>query len=88
MAPFPVIDADGHLIEQMDLLRSYLKAPFDKRSGPLFHSEPWDAHLQGTLPANRDWLRRDLKAGDVVVVYVYEPDLDQRALRTIRILAQ
>ena len=31
---------------------------------------------------------RDLKAGDVVVVYVYEPDLDQRALRTIRILAQ
>ncbi len=31
---------------------------------------------------------RDLKAGDIVVVYVYEPDLDQRALRTIRILAQ
>jgi S1-C subfamily serine protease len=31
---------------------------------------------------------RDLKPGDVVVVYVYEPDLDQRALRTIRILAQ
>jgi serine protease Do len=37
-----------------------------------------------------DFLRvtRDLKAGDVVVVYVYEPDLDQRALRTIRILSQ
>jgi serine protease Do len=31
---------------------------------------------------------RDLKAGDVIVLYVYEPDLDQRALRTIRILAQ
>jgi serine protease Do len=31
---------------------------------------------------------RELKAGDVIVVYVYEPDLDQRALRTIRILAQ
>jgi serine protease Do len=31
---------------------------------------------------------RELKPGDVVVVYVYEPDLDQRALRTIRILAQ
>jgi S1-C subfamily serine protease len=31
---------------------------------------------------------RELKPGDVVVAYVYEPDLDQRALRTIRILAQ
>ena len=31
---------------------------------------------------------RDLKAGDIVVLYVYKPDLDQRALRTIRILAQ
>jgi serine protease Do len=37
-----------------------------------------------------DFLRvtRDLKAGDVLVVYVYEPDLDQRALRTIRIDGQ
>ena len=64
MANFPVIDADGHLIEQTDLLRSYLKPPYDKRSGPLFHGEPWDGHLQGTLPANRDWCRRDLKAAD------------------------
>src|SRR5262249_11704164 len=53
MANFLVIDADGHLIEQTDLLRSYLKPPYDKRSGPLFHGEPWDGHLQGTLPANR-----------------------------------
>jgi uncharacterized protein len=64
MVNFPVIDADGHLIEQTDLLRSYLKPPYDKRSGPLFHGEPWDGHLQGTLPANREWCRRDLKAAD------------------------
>ena len=40
------------------------KPPYDKRSGPLFHGEPWDGHLQGTLPPNRDWCRRDLKAAD------------------------
>ena len=64
MANYSVIDADGHLIEQTDLLRSYLKPPYDKRSGPLFHGEPWDGHLQGTLPTNREWCRRDLKAPD------------------------
>lgn len=59
-----VIDADGHLIEQNDILRSYLEPPYDRRSGPLAFQEPWDGHLQGRLPKNRDWCRRDLKAQD------------------------
>jgi uncharacterized protein len=64
---FRVIDADGHIIERNDELRRYLKAPFNKRGGPLTASEPWDRDLQHTLPHNRevvpaapraeDWLR-------------------------------
>jgi hypothetical protein len=62
MANFPVIDADGHLIEQTDLLRSYLKPPYDKRSGPLFTANRgWPP---AELSCNRDWCRRDLKAAD------------------------
>ena len=62
-----VIDADGHIIERSDELRRYLKAPFNKRGGPLTASEPWDRDLQETLPAHQkvfprapraeDWLR-------------------------------
>ena len=62
-----VIDADGHIIERTDELRKYLKSPFNKRSGPLTASEPWDRDLQETLPAHQkifprapraqDWLR-------------------------------
>jgi len=50
-----VIDADGHIIEQNDILRSYLEPPYDRRGGPLVHQEPWDGHLRGTLPHNKDW---------------------------------
>ena len=67
MAESKVIDADGHIIERSDELRRYLKAPFNKRSGPLTASEPWDRDLQETLPAHqnifpraplaKDWLR-------------------------------
>jgi hypothetical protein len=39
-----VIDAAGHVIER----NRYLKAPFNKRGGPLTASEPWDRHLQQT----------------------------------------
>jgi hypothetical protein len=52
MAGAKVIDADGHIIERSDELRRYLKAPFNKRSGPLTASEPWDRDLQETLPAH------------------------------------
>ena len=62
-----VIDADGHIIERTDELRKYLKAPFNKRVGPLTASEPWDRDLQHTLPPEprkfpsapdaQDWLR-------------------------------
>jgi len=62
-----VIDADGHIIERTDDLRKYLKAPFNKRVGPLTASEPWDRDLQHTLPPEprtfpsapgaQDWLR-------------------------------
>ena len=64
MANFPVIDADGHLIEQTDLLRSLLEAALRQTQRAAFPREPWDGHLQGTLPANRDWCRRDLRAPD------------------------
>ncbi|MBI3061208.1 MAG: amidohydrolase family protein, partial [Deltaproteobacteria bacterium] len=71
-----VIDADGHLIEQNDLLRSYLEPPYDRRGGPLMHQEPWDGHLQGTLPKNREWCRRDLKAQDWLrIMDKYEMEL-------------
>ena len=67
MSNFKIIDADGHIIERSDELRRYLKAPFNKRGGPLTASEPWDRDLQETLPAHQkvfprapraeDWLR-------------------------------
>ncbi len=67
MAIGKVIDADGHIIERTDELRKYLKAPFNKRVGPLTASEPWDRDLQHTLPPEprtfpsapdaQDWLR-------------------------------
>ena len=67
MAASKVIDADGHIIERTDELRKYLKAPFNKRVGPLTASEPWDRDLQHTLPPEprtfpsaptaEDWLR-------------------------------
>jgi hypothetical protein len=67
MAGAKVIDADGHIIERSDELRRYLKAPFNKRGGPLTASEPWDRDLQETLPVHQkifprapqaeDWLR-------------------------------
>ena len=50
MSHSKVIDADGHIIERSDELRRYLKAPFNKRGGPLTASEPWDRDLQETLP--------------------------------------
>ena len=53
MAGSKVIDADGHIIERSDELRRYLKAPFNKRGGPLTASEPWDRDLQETLPAHQ-----------------------------------
>src|SRR6266850_685396 len=67
MSHSKVIDADGHIIERSDELRRYLKAPFNKRGGPLTASEPWDRDLQETLPVHQkifprapqaeDWLR-------------------------------
>jgi hypothetical protein len=67
MAGAKVIDADGHIIERSDELRGYLKSPFNKRSGPLTASEPWDRDLLQTLPPEprtfpsaptaQDWLR-------------------------------
>ena len=67
MSSGKVIDADGHIIERAEELRRYLKAPFNKRGGPLTASEPWDRDLQDTLPHDQtifprapraeDWLR-------------------------------
>lgn len=64
MNNFSVIDADGHIIERNDELRRYLKAPFDKRGGPLTASEPWDRDLQQTLPSNRENFPREPRAED------------------------
>jgi predicted TIM-barrel fold metal-dependent hydrolase len=67
VSSFAVIDADGHIIERTEELRRYLKAPYDKRGGPLTASEPWDRDLRQTLPIQQeifprlplaeDWLR-------------------------------
>ena len=54
MSQSKVIDADGHIIERSDELRRYLKAPFNKRGGPLTASEPWDRDLQKPCPRTRN----------------------------------
>ena len=51
MSSHPVIDADGHIIEDKEKLRSYLEPPYNRRGGSLVAAEPWDGHLQGTLAA-------------------------------------
>ncbi len=80
MADYPVIDADGHIIERREDLRQYLEAPYNKRGGPLTASEPWDRSLYGKLPANQvevppvptaeDWLRL-LDQSEISTAYLY-----------------
>ncbi len=61
MGKHSIVDADGHIIENIGELRTYLDPPFDKRGGPLTHSEPWDRDLLGTLPrASRGYNRQPL----------------------------
>lgn len=64
MANGKIIDADGHIIERSDELRKYLKAPFNKRGGPLTASEPWDRDLRQTLPGHQDVFPRVPRADD------------------------
>jgi len=59
-----VIDADGHIIERSDELRKYLKAPFNKRGGPLTASEAWDRDLRETLPHDQSVFPRAPRAED------------------------
>jgi predicted TIM-barrel fold metal-dependent hydrolase len=59
-----VIDADGHIIEDKEKLRSYLEAPHNRRGGSLVSAEPWDGHLQGTLPRNKEWSPHRPSAND------------------------
>src|SRR5205809_6926418 len=80
MSSGKVIDADGHIIERSDELRHYLKAPFNKRGGPLTASEPWDRDLRETLPHNQslyprapraeDWLRV-MDQHDIELAFLY-----------------
>lgn len=80
MADYPVIDADGHIIERREDLRQYMEAPYNKRGGPLTASEPWDRSLYGKLPANqeevppvptaKDWLRL-LDQSEISAAYLY-----------------
>jgi predicted TIM-barrel fold metal-dependent hydrolase len=74
-----VIDADGHIIERSEELRRYLKPPFNRRSGPLTPSEPWDRDLQQMLPRNRqqykanrpdDWLRL-MDENEIELAFLY-----------------
>jgi predicted TIM-barrel fold metal-dependent hydrolase len=84
MAKTKVIDADGHIIERADELRRYLKAPFNKRGGPLTASEPWDRDLQDTLPHDQtifprapraeDWLRI-MDRYDIELAFLYPTSL-------------
>jgi predicted TIM-barrel fold metal-dependent hydrolase len=80
MSSGKVIDGDGHIIERSDELRHYLKAPFNKRGGPLTASEPWDRDLRETLPHNQslyprapraeDWLRV-MDQHDIELAFLY-----------------
>src|SRR5258705_9247241 len=80
MSSGKVIDADGHIIERSDELRHYLKAPFNKRGGPLTAWEPWDRDLRETLPHNQslyprapraeDWLRV-MDQHDIELAFLY-----------------
>jgi predicted TIM-barrel fold metal-dependent hydrolase len=84
MGNFRVIDADGHIIERSDELRRYIKAPFNKRRGPLTASEPWDRDLRETLPAQKksfprapraeDWLRV-MDEHDIELAFLYPTSL-------------
>jgi hypothetical protein len=81
-----VIDGDGHIIERSDELRHYLKAPFNKRGGPLTASEPWDRDLRETLPHNQslyprapraeDWLRV-MDQHDIELAFLYPTALGE-----------
>ena len=64
MSSHPVIDADGHIIEDKEKLRSYLEPPYNRRGGSLVAAEPWDGHLQGTLPRNKEWSPHRPSAND------------------------
>ncbi len=84
MSSEKVIDADGHIIERSDELRRYLKAPFNKRGGPLTASEPWDRDLRETLPRDQsifprapraeDWLRI-MDQHDIELAFLYPTSL-------------
>jgi predicted TIM-barrel fold metal-dependent hydrolase len=64
MRGYPVIDADGHIIEIDQEVRRRMEPPYDRWSGPISHTEPWDIRLFGTLPeahfpaepSAQDWL--------------------------------
>ena len=80
MSNSKIIDADGHIIERSDELRRFLKAPFNKRGGPLTASEPWDRDLRETLPHDQsifprapraeDWLRV-MDRYDIELAFLY-----------------
>jgi len=40
MSSHPVIDADGHIIEDKEKLRSYLEPPYNRRGGSLVAAFP------------------------------------------------
>jgi len=84
MADYPVIDADGHIIEETSKLRTYVEPPYNRRGGPLTHSEPWDRSLQGSLPHNQgfvpdvptaqDWLRL-MDQSNIELAFLYPTSL-------------
>jgi len=43
-----------------------------------------DVSAPGFLEGRRALLRDGARPGDVLAVYLYEPELDQRAIRTVR----
>jgi predicted TIM-barrel fold metal-dependent hydrolase len=65
MSAYSVIDADGHIIENNQEVRRRMEPPYDRWSGAISHTEPWDTRLFGTLPEGRfpeaptaeDWLK-------------------------------
>jgi predicted TIM-barrel fold metal-dependent hydrolase len=55
MARAPVIDADGHILEQVADAKKYLEPPWDDRATGFWQgSHPWDTEIHGSL-TNREY---------------------------------
>jgi hypothetical protein len=56
MSNLTAIDADGHIIENENDIRKYLKEPWNRRSTALRPGDqPWDNHMFDSFQSERVW---------------------------------